>query len=93
MCVMHSSFLPMIILGAAIMPIETFTLNGQVTVGRTPIIGALIFGIDASILFQALFNYLGASFPRDLASTFAGNDLFCSVIAGSFQLFGWASFQ
>ncbi|KAK6463716.1 multidrug resistance [Scheffersomyces coipomensis] len=53
-----------------------------------PAIGAAIFAAGAFLIFQTLFNYLGMSFWRYLASVFAGNDLFRSVIAGVFPLFG-----
>ncbi|KAK9375806.1 major facilitator superfamily domain-containing protein [Lipomyces chichibuensis] len=52
-----------------------------------PIIASGLFLVGGFILFQVLFNYLGMSYPRYLASVFAGNGLFRSMMAGAFPLF------
>ncbi|KAK9248874.1 major facilitator superfamily domain-containing protein [Lipomyces tetrasporus] len=52
-----------------------------------PIIASGLFLIGGYIIFQVLFNYLGMSYPRYLASVFAGNGLFRSGMAGAFPLF------
>lgn len=84
-------FLPACVLGSILMPIGLFifgwcTRSDLHWIG--PLMGASIFAIGAFLIFQTLFNYLSMSFWRYLASVFAGNDLFRSVIAGSFPLFG-----
>lgn len=84
-------FLPSAILGSVMMPIGIFifawTASAEIH-WMGPIIGAAIFALGAFMIFQTLFNYLSMSFWRYLASVFAGNDLFRSVIAGCFPLFG-----
>ncbi|KAK9239915.1 major facilitator superfamily domain-containing protein [Lipomyces kononenkoae] len=52
-----------------------------------PIIASGLFVLGGFIVFQVLFNYLGMSYPRYLASVFAGNGLFRSGVAGAFPLF------
>ncbi|KAK9489663.1 major facilitator superfamily domain-containing protein [Lipomyces doorenjongii] len=52
-----------------------------------PIIASGLFLVGGYIVFQVLFNYLGMSYPRYLASVFAGNGLFRSAMAGAFPLF------
>ncbi|CUM65543.1 uncharacterized protein PRCAT00003189001 [Priceomyces carsonii] len=89
-------FLPSAIFGSIMMPIGLFIFAWTASpdlhwIG--PLIGAMVFAVGAFIIFQTLFNYLGASFYRYLASVFAGNDLFRSVIAGCFPLFGDALFN
>ncbi|ODV80927.1 multidrug resistance protein 7 [Suhomyces tanzawaensis NRRL Y-17324] len=89
-------FIPVAIIGGTLMPIGTFIFGWTVAkdlhwIGS--LIGAAIFAAGAFLIFQTLFNYLGMSFYRYLASVFAGNDLFRSVIAGVFPLFGHALFN
>ena len=84
-------FLPIAIAGSICMPIGLFIFGWSATESSHwigPIIGVGIFAGGAFIIFQTLFNYLSMSFWRYLASVFAGNDLFRSVIAGAFPLFG-----
>lgn len=57
-----------------------------------PLIGAGIFSVGAFITFQALFNYIGMSFWRFVASAFAGNALFRSFIGGALPLVGRSMF-
>ena len=88
-------FIPMAIVGGICMPIGVliFGWTGAADIHWIgPIIGGAIFAAGAFLIFQTLFNYLSMSFWRYLASVFAGNDLFRSVIAGSFPLFGRALF-
>lgn len=83
-------FLPIMIVGAVIMPIGIFIFGWSSTADSHwigPLIGAVLFAVGAFIIFQSGFNYLGASFYNYLASVFAGNDLFRSTIAGCFPLF------
>ncbi|ODV77957.1 MFS general substrate transporter [Suhomyces tanzawaensis NRRL Y-17324] len=88
--------IPLAIFGGAIIPIGLFIFGWTATedlhwIG--PIMGAGVFTFGAFFIFQSLFNYLGASFRRYLASVYAGNDLFRSCIAGVFPLFGHALFN
>nr|CAD11985.1 SCR1 protein [Schwanniomyces occidentalis] len=89
-------FLPSAIVGSILMPIGIFIFGWTASPDIhwiAPTIGAAIFALGAFIIFQTLFNYLGSSFWRYLASVFAGNALFRSVIAGCFPLFGRALFN
>ncbi|KAK6460547.1 multidrug resistance protein 2 [Scheffersomyces coipomensis] len=84
-------FLPMAIFGAICMPVGIFIFGWTSSpnihwIG--PLIGGSIYAIGMFIIFQTLFNYLAFSFFRFLASVFASNALFRSVIAGCFPLFG-----
>lgn len=83
-------FIPMAIIGSILMPIGIF-LFGWLSASDIhwigPLFGAAIFASGAFIVFQTLFNYLSMSFYRYLASVFAGNDLFRSMMAGAFPLF------
>lgn len=89
-------FIPLAIVGSVCMPVGVF-IFGWTSVKEfpwvAPLIGAAIFTIGAFFIFQTLFNYMGMSFKKYLASAFAGNDLFRSVIAGVFPLFGRPLFE
>ncbi|CAK7901702.1 multidrug resistance protein 1 [[Candida] anglica] len=89
-------FLPMAIFGSVLMPIGILIFGWSASpdthwIGA--IIGTVIFAMGAFCVFQTLFNYLSMSFWRYLASVFAGNDLFRSVTAGAFPLFGAPLFE
>lgn len=89
-------FLPSAILGAVMMPIGIFIFGWAAKADQHwigPMIGAGAFAFGAFLIFQTLFNYMAMSFPRYMASVFAGNDLFRSVIAGCFPLFASALFN
>ncbi|CUM63889.1 uncharacterized protein PRCAT00001477001 [Priceomyces carsonii] len=79
------------IIGAVLMPVGIFifgwTANPHIH-WIVPIIGACIYSIGAFLTFQALYQYLSMSFWKYMASAFAGNDLFRSVMAGAFPIFG-----
>lgn len=84
-------FIPMSIVGGVLMPIGVviFAWTSAYNIHWiAPMIGSAIFASGAFIVFQTLFNYLSMSFWRYLASVFAGNDLFRSMMAGAFPLFG-----
>lgn len=88
-------FLPAAIVGAVIMPIGLiiFAWTAAPDVHwMGPVVGASLFAAGAFVIFQTLFNYLSMSFWRYLASVFAGNALFRSIMAGAFPLFGKALF-
>ncbi|CAI5757113.1 unnamed protein product [Candida verbasci] len=90
-------FIPMAIIGACLMPTGLFIFGWTATTFThwfPPFIGIAIFAGGAFLIFQTLFNYMGASFkPEYLASVFASNDLFRSLTAGAFPLFGSAIFN
>jgi DHA1 family multidrug resistance protein-like MFS transporter len=84
-------FIPMSLVGSVLMPIGIFIFGWTSSANVhwiAPMIGASIFASGFFTIFQTLFNYLGMSFWRYVASVFAGNALFRSVIAGVFPLFG-----
>lgn len=85
-------FIPVAIIGAVIMPIGIFIFAWTSSPSIHwifPLIGAAIYACGAFLIFQTLFNYMLASFkPQYMASIFASNDFFRSVIAGVFPLFG-----
>lgn len=88
-------FIPVAIVGSVLMPIglTIFSWTSSPDIHWiAPMIGALIFAAGAFLIFQTLFNYLSMSFYRFVASVFAGNDLFRSLMAGAFPLFGRALF-
>ncbi|KAK6463719.1 multidrug resistance [Scheffersomyces coipomensis] len=88
-------FIPIAIVGGSCLIIGIFIFGWTSAADihwMGPIIGAAIFAGGAFLIFQTLFNYLGMSFWRYLASVFAGNDLFRSIIAGVFPLFGKSLF-
>lgn len=88
-------FLPMAIVGSLFMPVGIFIFGWTAAKDlhwMGPMVGAAVFAVGAFLVFQTLFNYLGMSFYRYLASVFAGNDLFRSCMAGAFPLFARALF-
>ncbi|ONH65395.1 Multidrug resistance protein 1 [Cyberlindnera fabianii] len=89
-------FTPVAIVGSLFMPtgIFIFGWTGARDIHwSAPLIGAALYGVSGIILFQSLLSYIGASFPRYIASAFAGNNLVRSLGAGSFPLFGRALFM
>lgn len=84
-------FMPLAIAGSILMPIGVFIFGWTLAPDlhwMGPIMGAAIFAIGAFMIFQTLFNFLGASFaPEYLALVFASNDFARSTIAGVFPLF------
>ncbi|GJN75943.1 MFS transporter [Purpureocillium lilacinum] len=66
-----------------------------------PIIGTGFFAPGFYLTFQSILNYLGESYPRHVASVFAGNTFFRSSFGGALPLaaprmlqslgIGWAS--
>lgn len=83
-------FIPSAIFGSCTMPIGLFIFGWTATAEIHwifPLLGATLFSFGCFFIFQALYSYLSMSFWRFLASVFAGNDLFRSVMAGCFPLF------
>ncbi|GAA5976215.1 hypothetical protein JCM10908_005419 [Rhodotorula pacifica] len=62
------------------------------TAGRThwmgPVVGASLYLPPVFLLFQSCLMYCSQSYPMYAASILAGNDLFRSVMASLFPLFG-----
>ena len=51
-----------------------------------PIIGTAFFAPGFYLTFQSVLNYLGESYPRHVASVFAGNTFFRSSFGGALPL-------
>ncbi|KAK6204783.1 multidrug resistance protein 2 [Scheffersomyces amazonensis] len=84
-------FIPMAIFGSLLMPIGIFIFGWTSSPDIhwfPPLVGAAICAAGSFIIFQTLLNYMGSSFYSYLASVFASNTLFRSVIGGVFPLFG-----
>ncbi|RCK64630.1 Multidrug resistance protein 1 [Candida viswanathii] len=85
-------FIPLAIVGGCLLTSGLFIFGWSGTrfthwIG--PLFGAAVTASGAFIIFQTLFNYMGASFkPIYIASVFASNDLFRSLVASVFPLFG-----
>ncbi|KAG5421323.1 MDR1 [Candida metapsilosis] len=90
-------FIPIAIVGGCLFAVGLFIFGWSATT-YTHWIGPL-FGVAATtagafLMFQTLFNYMGASFkPEYLASVFASNDLVRSTSASVFPIFGAALFN
>ncbi|GEQ67881.1 hypothetical protein JCM33374_g1547 [Metschnikowia sp. JCM 33374] len=87
--------LKLCIVGSVLSPIGLIILAWTATPSVhwiVPMIGAGIFMCGAFIIYQTMFNYLGMSFYRFLASVFAGNAFFRAIMGGAFPLFGRALF-
>ncbi|KAK6874740.1 Multidrug resistance protein 1 [Candida tropicalis] len=84
-------FIPMAIVGGVLLSVGYFIFGWSATrhthwIG--PLIGASINSMGTFLIFQTLFNFMGASFKHEyIASVFASNDLFRSVVASVFPLF------
>ena len=84
-------FIPMAIFGSVCVPCGLLIFAWSAlphTHWVGPLIGAGVFAMGFFIDFQTLFNYLSMSFTRYMASVFASNALFRSVIAGALPLVG-----
>lgn len=90
-------FIPIAIVGGCLFAAGLFIFGWSATT-YTHWIGPL-FGVATTtsgvfLMFQTLFNYMGASFKHEyLASVFASNDLVRSTIASVFPIFGAALFN
>lgn len=58
-----------------------------------PIISEVIFILSTFNLFQTTYAYLSSSYPKYIASVFAGNGLCRAVFACAFPLFGQAMYN
>ncbi|PNS15924.1 hypothetical protein CAC42_4325 [Sphaceloma murrayae] len=81
--------------GGFMIPICLFWFGWSV--GRThwivPIIGSGFFSVGAFCLFNSILTYLGDSYPNNVASVYAGNDLFRSAFGAGFPLFATAMYR
>ncbi|KAK9369213.1 major facilitator superfamily domain-containing protein [Lipomyces kononenkoae] len=80
---------------APILPVSLLMFGWSATASVhfiVPILASGLFLLGGYTIFQVVFNYLGMSYPRFLASVFAGNDLFRSCFAAAFPLFAKAMF-
>jgi len=90
------AFLRTSIIGSIILPMSLFVFGWSATKDYHwfgAIVGATMYGFCGIIMFQTLLNYLGMSFYRYVASSFASNAFARSVVAGGFPLFGRAMFE
>lgn len=58
-----------------------------------PIIGSGFFSVGASLLFNAVLNYLADAYPNYVASVLAGNDIMRSSFGAGFPLFATAMYR
>ncbi|OJJ86670.1 uncharacterized protein ASPGLDRAFT_33565 [Aspergillus glaucus CBS 516.65] len=76
-------------IGAACIPICLFIFawTSRASVHWiVPIIGTAFFAPGFYLAFQSILNYLGESYPRYVASVFAGNNFFRSSFGGALPL-------
>ncbi|CAH6720090.1 fluconazole resistance protein 1 [[Candida] jaroonii] len=89
-------FIPIMIVGSVFMPVGIFIFGWTVSTETHwfgSLVGGALFAVGAFTISQSAFLYLANSFPRYLASVFAGTALFRSIIAAVFPLFGDALFN
>ncbi|SCU81180.1 LADA_0B11628g1_1 [Lachancea dasiensis] len=58
-----------------------------------PVISEVLFIVGQFNIFQSVFSYMAMSYPKYMASVFAGNNLCRSVFACVFPLFGRAMYD
>ncbi|EGW30874.1 multidrug resistance protein 7 [Spathaspora passalidarum NRRL Y-27907] len=83
-------FMPIAIVGAICMPVGLFIFGWSATTHTHwigPLIGGAIFSAGGFLIFQTMFNFIAGSFIY-VGSIFASNNLFRSLSAGCFPLFG-----
>lgn len=88
-------FLPANLVASVALPVALFVFAWTATASIhwiVPIIGTFIFGLGCSVLFQTHLSYLGLCYPKYMASVFASNDFFRSMIGGAFPLFASATY-
>ncbi|KAI5951246.1 MDR1 [Candida jiufengensis] len=85
-------FIPIAIIGGTLFASGLFIFGWSATTYTHwigPIIGVAVTSSGTFLIFQTLFNYMGASFKNEyLASVFASNDLIRSTIGSVFPIFG-----
>ncbi|EGW33117.1 uncharacterized protein SPAPADRAFT_60428 [Spathaspora passalidarum NRRL Y-27907] len=83
-------FMPIAIVGGVLMPVGLFIFGWSATTHTHwigPLIGGAIFAAGGFLIFQTMFSFIAGSFMY-VGSIFAGNNLFRSITAGCFPLFG-----
>ncbi|EIN09355.1 MFS general substrate transporter [Punctularia strigosozonata HHB-11173 SS5] len=88
--------LPPAMVGAILLPASLFWFGWTARASIhwiVPIIATVFYSIGTFFVFQAGLNYLHDCYPRYLASVFAGNDLFRSVLGAAFPVFANAFFK
>ena len=89
-------YLPMCIFGSCLLPtgLIIFAWTSTKSVHWVaPMVGAGTYMCGSYIVFQTLFNYMGMSYPRYLASVYAGNGFLRSIMGGTFAIFGTPMFN
>lgn len=90
------TFMPVAIYGAFLIPVGIFIFAWTSTASVhwiVPMIGGALFAQGAFFIFQPLFSYLAVSYPRYVASVFAGNSLMRCLLAGVGPLYGSHMFR
>lgn len=89
-------FMKMCLIGSVIFPLSIFffgwTSHKDIH-WIVPIIASMLCVIGMLFIFQTVFNYLSGSYPRFIASVFAGNGLFRAGLAGAFPIFAHQMFD
>ena len=88
-------YLPMCLFGSCFLPtgLIIFAWTATPTLHWiVPMVGAATFMFGAFIVYQTLFNYIGMSFPKYIASVYAGNGFFRSLMGCASPLFGRVMF-
>ncbi|CDH17480.1 probable Fluconazole resistance protein 1 [Zygosaccharomyces bailii ISA1307] len=76
------------------MPLSLFLFGWAASVHWTlPMLAEIFFVICVFNLFQSIFSYLAMSYPKYLASVFAGNSICRAGFACAFPLFGQAMYN
>ncbi|KAG5359590.1 Multidrug resistance protein 1 [Yarrowia sp. C11] len=85
-----SMFMNLCLIGSTIFPASLFffawTAHKSIH-WIVPIIASGLCIIGMVFIFQTVFNYLSGSYPKYIASVFAGNGVFRAFVAGAFPLF------
>lgn len=91
-----SMFMKLCLIGSTIFPISLFFFgwtSHKSIHWIVPIIASGLCIIGMVFIFQAVLNYLSGSYPKYIASVFAGNGLFRAFVAGGFPLFAHQMFD
>ncbi|KAG5360719.1 Caffeine resistance protein 5 [Yarrowia sp. B02] len=88
-------FMKLCLIGSTIFPASLFFFawtSHKSIHWIVPIIASGMTIIGMVFIFQTVFNYLSGSYPKYIASVFAGNGLFRAFVAGGFPLFAHQMF-
>ncbi|KAG5363212.1 Caffeine resistance protein 5 [Yarrowia sp. B02] len=89
-------FMKLCLIGSTIFPASLFFFawtSHKSIHWIVPIIASGLCVIGMVFIFQTVFNYLSGSYPKYIASVFAGNGVFRSFVAGAFPLFARQMFE